>query len=69
MKTIIVLHMYVRYESSSAPQTGQTALYKACWKGNEKIVDLLIGAGCNIDVQDKVSSLFALYYDSLIDTQ
>ena len=30
------------------------------------IVDLLIGAGCNIDAQEEVRSLFAFYYDSLI---
>ena len=40
--------------SSSAPQDGQTALYIASWKGNEMIVDLLIGARCNIDAQTKV---------------
>ena len=36
-------------------QYGNTALYKACFRGDHNTVDLLIKAGANIDIANNVS--------------
>ena len=35
-------------------QDGQTALEQACIKGHHNVVEFLLGAGANPDLQDKV---------------
>ena len=37
-------------------QDGQTALEEASFKGHQKVVELLLRAGANPDLQDKVST-------------
>ena len=41
----------------STIQTGQTALARASFKGHHKVVELLLGAGANPDLQDKVRTV------------
>ena len=38
-------------------QDGQTALEQACIKGHHNVVEILLGAGANPDLQDKVGKL------------
>ena len=38
----------------SAVQDGETALEQASFKGHQKVVELLLRAGANPDLQDKV---------------
>ena len=42
-------------------QDGDTALYKACSRGDHNTVDLLIKAGANVDIVNNVS----LWYDNV----
>ena len=51
---IIELYYYVSY-TLYCIQYGDTTLYKACSRGYDKTVDLLIKAGANIDVVNDVS--------------
>ena len=38
----------------STVQDGETALERASIKGHQKVIELLLGAGANPDLQDKV---------------
>jgi len=40
----------------STIQDGETALEQASFKGHQKVVELLLGAEANPDLQDKVST-------------
>ena len=43
-------------------QEGQTPLHIAASAGHIQLVDALIQAGCDVTVQDFVSSIFYYYY-------
>ena len=51
---LIELYYYVPY-TLYCIQNGDTTLYKACSRGDDKTVDLLIKAGANIDIVNNVS--------------
>ena len=47
-------HLILEYSSNSVTQNGSTALQQASFNGHYQVVDLLLKAGANPDVQDEV---------------
>ena len=54
LSTVIVEPSHVVALTHSTIQNGWTALEQASFKGHQKVVELLLGAGANPDLQDKV---------------
>ena len=54
LSTVIVEPSHVVTLTHSTIQNGYTALEQASIKGHHKVVELLLGAGTNLDIQDKV---------------
>ena len=54
LSTVIVEPSHVVTLTHSTIQNGWTALKQASFKGHHKVVELLLGAGANPDLQDKV---------------
>ena len=56
IQTSLIIELYY-YVSCTlyCIQNGDTTLYKACSRGDDKTVDLLIKAGANIDIVNNVS--------------
>ena len=54
LSTVIVEPSHVVALTHSTIQDGWTALQRASFKGHHKVVELLLGAGANPDLQDKV---------------
>ena len=54
LSTVIVEPSHVVTLTHSTIQDGSTALKAASAKGHDKVVELLLGAGANPDLQDKV---------------
>ena len=54
LSTVIVEPSHVVTLTHSTIQDGWTALKRASFKGHHKVVELLLGAGANPDLQDKV---------------
>ena len=54
LSTVIVEPSCVVTLTHSTIQDGWTALQQASFKGHHKVVELLLGAGANPDLQDKV---------------
>ena len=42
-------------------QNGETALDQASFKGHHKVVELLLGAGANPDIQNKVKTVMYIF--------
>ena len=53
-QTVIVQLSHVVTFTHSTIQSGWTALKRASIKGHQKVVELLLGAGANPDLQNKV---------------
>ena len=54
VSTVIVELSHVVAFTHSTIQDGRTSLKAASFKGHHKVVELLLGAGANPDLQDKV---------------
>ena len=57
LSTVIVEPSHVVALTHSTIQDGWTALKSASNKGHHKVVELLLGAGANPDLQDKVRTV------------
>ena len=47
-------HLILEYSPNSVIQNGSTALQQASFNGHYQVVDLLLKAGANPDLQDEV---------------
>ena len=54
LSTGIVEPSHVVTDTHSTVQNSETALDRASYNGHHKVVELLLGAGANPDLQDKV---------------
>ena len=57
LSTVIVEPSHVVTLTHSTIQDGSTALEVASFKGQHEVVELLLGAGANHDIQDKVRTV------------
>ena len=57
LSTVIVEPSHVVTLTHSTIQYGGTALKTASFNGHHKVVELLLGAGANPDIQDKVRTV------------
>ena len=57
LSTVIVEPSHVVALTHSTIQNGDTALDQASFRGHHKVVELLLGAGANPDIQDKVRTV------------
>ena len=57
LSTVIVEPSHVVTLTHSTIQDGSTALARASFKGHHKVVELLLGAGANPDLQNKVRTV------------
>ena len=57
LSTVIVEPSHVVTLTHSTIQNDETALDRASFKGHHKVVELLLGAGANPDLQDKVRTV------------
>lgn len=51
---MLTCHLILEYSPNSVTQNGSTALQQASFNGHYQVVDLLLKAGANPDVQDEV---------------
>ena len=57
LSTVVVGPSHVVTLTHSTIQNGGTALESASFNGHHKVVELLLGAGANPDIQDKVRTV------------
>ena len=60
LSTVIVEPSHVVTLTHSTIQNGYTALEAASLNGDYKVVELLVGAGANPDLQDKVRTVVCM---------
>ena len=51
---MLTCHLILEYSPNSVIQNGSTALQQASFNGHYQVVDLLLKAGANPDLQDEV---------------
>ena len=60
LSTVIVEPSHVVVRTHSTIQDGWTALKRASFEGHHKVVEVLLGAGANPDLQDQVRTVVCM---------